>query len=180
MRARRFQNGALRLDQSKLSFELDAAGQPSSAAAYVTREANQLVEEFMLLANTTVATFIASAYPDRALLRCHPEPDERKVKQLETFAAERGLRVDASSSGALHRSLTALRASNPDGYEVAKLLATLPMQLARYFCTGKQDEETWGHYALHVADSAVPGRRRAQARRRGVRRGVQGQKSESL
>ena len=148
MRARRFQNGALRLDQSKLSFELDAAGQPSSAAAYVTREANQLVEEFMLLANTTVATFIASAYPDGALLRCHPEPDERKVKQLETFAAERGLRVDASSSGALHRSLTALRASNPDGYEVAKLLATLPMQLARYFCTGKQDEETWGHYAL--------------------------------
>jgi DIS3-like exonuclease 2 len=151
MRARRFQNGALRLDQSKLSFELDASGQPSSAAAYVTREANQLVEECMLLANTTVATFIASAYPDRALLRCHPEPNERKVKELETFAAERGLGVDASSSGALHRSLTALRAYNPDGYEVAKLLATLPMQLARYFCAGKQDEETWGHYALAFA-----------------------------
>lgn len=36
----------------------------------------------------------------------------------------------------------------PDSYQVAKLLATLPMQLARYFCTGSQDQDTWGHYAL--------------------------------
>jgi DIS3-like exonuclease 2 len=61
MRRRRFADGALRLDQSKLSFELDHEGNPSGARAYVMREANQLVEEFMLLANRTVAKFISEA-----------------------------------------------------------------------------------------------------------------------
>ena len=123
-------------------------GNPLSTAPYITKEANWLVEEFMLLANRTVARFISEAYPDRALLRCHPEPNERKLKDLETFAKEQGIHVDASSSRSLHRSLQRLKATAPDGYEVVKLLATLPMQLAKYFCTGVQDERTWGHYAL--------------------------------
>ena len=138
----------MRLDQAKLSFDMDDDGNPNRAFAYVTREANHLVEEFMLAANRAVATLVAEAYPERALLRCHPEPNERKLAELETFAAANGIAVDASSSSALHRSLQALRTASPDQYEVAKLLATLPMQLARYFCTGKQEEETWGHYAL--------------------------------
>ena len=148
MRRRRFESGAVRLDQAKLSFDMDDDGNPNRAFAYVTREANHLVEEFMLAANRAVATLVAEAYPQRALLRCHPEPNERKLAELETFAAANGIAVDASSSSALHRSLQALRTASPDQYEVAKLLATLPMQLARYFCTGKQEEETWGHYAL--------------------------------
>jgi len=41
----------------------------------------------MLLANMTVAKFIAGAYPARALLRCHPDPNERKLAELEQFAA---------------------------------------------------------------------------------------------
>ena len=94
----------------------------------------------MLLANMTVAKFIGGAYPARALLRCHPDPNERKLAELEQFAAEQGLPIDATSSFTLHESLQALSLTNPDGYEVAKLLATMPMQLARYFCTGVQDE----------------------------------------
>ena len=65
----------------------------------------------MLLANRTVAKFIAEAYPDRALLRCHPEPNERKLKELEAFAQEQGIAIDASSSSALHRSLQSLAGS---------------------------------------------------------------------
>ena len=56
--------------------------------------------------------------------------------------------MDASSAAALHRSLARLRESHRDGYEIVQLLATLPMQLARYFSTGAQDRDTWGHYAL--------------------------------
>lgn len=48
-------------------------------ARAVQREANQLVEEFMLLANMTVAKIVADAFPDRALLRRHPPPDTRKL-----------------------------------------------------------------------------------------------------
>ena len=148
MRARRFASGALRLDQTKVVFDLDEAGMPSGAVAYATREANHLVEEFMLCANRAAAKFIADAYPTRALLRNHPEPNERKMAELERFAKARGIAIDATSSAALHASLQALKAESPDAYEVAQLLATLPMQLAKYFCTGSVDEDKWGHYAL--------------------------------
>ena len=52
----------------------------------VQREANQLVEEFMLLANMSVAKMIADAFPERALLRRHPPPDERKIGDLTQLA----------------------------------------------------------------------------------------------
>jgi len=149
MRRRRFEGGAVRLDQSKVSFEIDPdTGNPRGASAYVIRESNKLVEEWMLLANNTVATFIADAYPDRAMLRCHPEPNERKMGELEQFSREQGIDIDASSSRGLHLSLQRLKEQSTDAYEVAQLMATLPMQLARYFCTGCQDEDSWGHYAL--------------------------------
>ena len=149
MRARRFAGGALRLDQAKLVFRLDdATGSPVSVSPYRTRESNHLVEEFMLLANAAAARLVARAFPERAMLRCHPPPNGRKLAELEHFAGENGLELDASSAAALHRSLSRLREAHRDGYEIAQLLATLPMQLARYFSTGAQDPETWGHYAL--------------------------------
>lgn len=54
----------------------------------VQREANQLVEEFMLLANMSVARMIAGAFPDRAMLRRHPPPNERKIQDLTHLAEE--------------------------------------------------------------------------------------------
>ena len=78
----------------------------------------------MLLANRTVAKFIAEAYPDRALLRCHPEPNERKLKELEAFAQEQGIAIDASSSSALHRSLQSLAGSSLDHSFVHSLSRT--------------------------------------------------------
>lgn len=48
-------------------------------ACYVPREANQLVEEFMLLANMAVAKTVAAAFPDRGLLRRHPPPQQRTL-----------------------------------------------------------------------------------------------------
>ncbi len=56
-------------------------------AVAVQREANQLVEEFMLLANMSIAALIAGAFPDRALLRRHPPPHQRKMEELAATAA---------------------------------------------------------------------------------------------
>ena len=162
MRARRFAGGALRLDQAKLLFRLNpGTGSPVSVFPYQTRESNHLVEEFMLLANAAAARLVSAAFPERAMLRCHPPPNERKLADLEQFAREQGLEVDASSAAALHRSLARLRESHRDGYEIVQLLATLPMQLARYFSTGAQDRDTLGAlrarraevHALHLAHS---------------------------
>lgn len=59
-----------------------------SVSCAVQREANQLVEEFMLLANMSVARMIAGAFPDRAMLRRHPPPNERKIQDLSHLAEE--------------------------------------------------------------------------------------------
>ena len=64
-------------------------GKPAAycdCACAVQREANQLVEEFMLLANMSVAKIVADAFPDRALLRRHPPPDEKKLSAVLDLA----------------------------------------------------------------------------------------------
>ena len=54
--------------------------------AAVQREANKLVEEFMLLANMSVAALIADAFPERSLLRRHPPPNQRKLDEVSSLS----------------------------------------------------------------------------------------------
>eukprot|EP00198_Chlamydomonas_reinhardtii_P003968 XP_001693304.1 3'-5' exoribonuclease [Chlamydomonas reinhardtii] len=193
MRAARFAGGALRLDGVRLFYQLDKDGNPLAAAPYVQQEANQLVEEFMLLANMSVADCIADTFRDRAMLRRHPPPNATKLKVLQEVAAAAGLPVDVSSAASIHNGLNELRRAaagapsaapqqqqheeeggdddravvrsglaeagvlgadlerNRRTVELLVMLATRPMQLAEYFCTGLVDEEAaWRHYALAV------------------------------
>ncbi|GHP01489.1 hypothetical protein PPROV_000024500 [Pycnococcus provasolii] len=145
---------------------------PVGVSRYESREANRLVEDFMLLANRCVATFIAHAYPDRALLRRHAPPEQEKLTAAIGTLVESG-KVDlgvlaslaslpassdvhaVSDRRALSRMLEQLRvgggaAASIDS-ETAGLLTNLltkPMQLAVYFATGAVPEENWSHYAL--------------------------------
>ncbi|OAE33868.1 hypothetical protein AXG93_1921s1150 [Marchantia polymorpha subsp. ruderalis] len=154
-RESRFDGGALKLENSKLVFFLDDDGEPCDSMMYQHQDSNFLVEEFMLLANMTVARVISGAFPERALLRRHPEPSVRKLKEFEDFCNKNGFQLDTSSSGALHLSLESMRESfhdDPVLFNILMLYATKPMQLAKYFCTGelKGKEDDWGHYALAV------------------------------
>eukprot|EP00250_Pteridium_aquilinum_P019126 c24308_g1_i2 orf=246-4160(+) len=148
----RFEAGALRLQNSRLVFDLDEDGIPNNSSLYEHQDSNFLVEEFMLLANMTAAKVIAGAFPDCALLRRHPEPNTRKMKELEEFCNKNGLELNATSSGSLHESLQKLCESNkedPAMCSILMLYATKPMQLAKYFSTGElKNEEDWAHYAL--------------------------------
>ena len=155
LRARRFAEGSLRLNNPKLSFRCDPQGHPLEASVYVQREANELVEEFMLLANRRVATVIAEACPGLAVLRNHPPPDRRKTAEVEALVARMGLpcAFRTSSSGEFQESLRQLALSAaPEVSSAVTLLSTKPMQLAQYFCTGSQafagNEALWRHYAL--------------------------------
>lgn len=152
-RSRRFENGALRLDNLKLAFVIDENGMPCDSMIKEQKDSNFLVEEFMLLANITVAKVISRAFPEYALLRRHPEPSLQKLKDLETFCIKHGFELDISSSGKLHLSLEKLRdqlKNDPALFNILVLYATKPMQLAKYFCTGelKDRESEWAHYAL--------------------------------
>ena len=156
MRKRRFdEDGALRLDNVRLYFELDDEGKAIGYGIYEQKEANRLVEEFMLAANMTAAKLVSEAFPDRALLRRHMPPNGHKLQDLAVNVAKLLLnapKLDVSSAGALQASLAALRASvGPEVAEVVTLLCTKPMQTAQYFCTGnEEDPSMWRHYALAV------------------------------
>jgi DIS3-like exonuclease 2 len=153
LRDGRFEKGALKLNNSKLMFSLDEDGAPYESTMFKTKDSNFVVEEFMLLANMSVARVISDAFPDSALLRRHPEPNMRKLKEFEDFCDKNGFELNASSSGALHISLEKMQERfkhDPAVFNILMLLATKPMQLAKYFCTGelKDKEEEWSHYAL--------------------------------
>lgn len=152
-RESRFGKGALRLDNCKLIFILDEDGKPCDSMLNEQKDSNILVEEFMLLANMTVAKIICRAFPECSLLRKHPEPNLRKLKDLEAFCKKFGFDLDVSSAGALHQSLEKLRNNlkdDPELFNIIVLYATKPMQLATYFCTGELREKKteWAHYAL--------------------------------
>ncbi|XP_065604157.1 DIS3-like exonuclease 2 isoform X2 [Cyrtonyx montezumae] len=155
LRTQRFIDGALRLDQLKLSFTLDQeSGMPQGCYIYQYRDSNKLVEEFMLLANMAVAHRIYRSFPEQALLRRHPPPQNKLLNDLMEFCHQVGLEIDFSSAGSLHKSLN--ETFGADKYsearkEVLTNMFSRPMQMALYFCTGiLKDEILFRHYALNV------------------------------
>nr|XP_033814118.1 DIS3-like exonuclease 2 [Geotrypetes seraphini] len=155
LRKQRFDDGALRLDQLKLTFALDKeSGMPQGCYIYQYRDSNKLVEEFMLLANMAVAHKIYRSFQGQALLRRHPPPQTKMLEDLMAFCVQMGLNIDFRSAGALHKSLN--EAIGTDEYasarkEVMTNMCSRPMQMALYFCTGiLNDESQFRHYALNV------------------------------
>jgi protein SSD1 len=82
MRERRFANGALSINSIRLSFKLNDLGEPCGISIYEQKDANRLIEEFMLCANMSVAQKISSHFPSEALLRQHAPPHERTLVSL--------------------------------------------------------------------------------------------------
>ncbi|KAG6442299.1 hypothetical protein O3G_MSEX002185 [Manduca sexta] len=154
LRKNRFESGALRIDQPKISFRLNpSSGLPESFNIYVSQRSHQLIEEFMLLANMTVANRIHDDHPDIAFLRCHPPPSSYMMRQLAKSLEPMGINLDISSAGDLYRSL--LPYVGPENTDVGKamvlnMLCAKPMTRAKYFCAGACDEDGFQHYALNV------------------------------
>ncbi|GMH00270.1 hypothetical protein Nepgr_002109 [Nepenthes gracilis] len=155
LKEKRFNDGALLLESSKISFLLDDYGIPYDSMLSERKDSNFLVEEFMLLANRTAAEIISRTFPYGALLRRHPEPNMRKLREFEVFCSKHGLELDASSSGSFQRSLDNIREKLKDDmvlYDILISYASRPLQVAKYFCSGdiKVSENDWSHYALAV------------------------------
>ncbi|RVE41812.1 hypothetical protein evm_013534 [Chilo suppressalis] len=150
-RKKRFDGGALRIDQPKVSFQLNANnGLPESFWLYENKESHQLIEEFMLLANMTVAKRIHDDHPNLAFLRCHPPPSGFMLKQLVKSLQPMGINLDISSAGDLHSSLMQYITSEDRGRAmVLNMLCAKPMARAKYFCAHGYDDD-FHHYALNV------------------------------
>jgi protein SSD1 len=148
MRARRFENGAVRIDNVKLAFKLDEDRLPTDAVVYAQKESHRLIEEFMLLANMTVAQHIAAGLPDLALLRRHEKPMERRLAGFERRAKQMGVEIDTSSGGAIYKSLQAIE--DETTRKTLEALITKSMLRAKYFCTGMVDIAKYAHFALNA------------------------------
>jgi protein SSD1 len=148
LRAKRLQDGALTLSSSRLSFTLDEKGLPTDCGQGDRNNANDLVEEFMLLTNTAIAQRIAVHLPEQALLRRHDSPIERRLNTFSERAKRLGVEVDTSTSGAVMKSFEAI--TNPTVRMVLELLSFKATQRAKYFCAGMLDIAKYGHYSLSV------------------------------
>ncbi|KAI7906919.1 uncharacterized protein BX663DRAFT_426539 [Cokeromyces recurvatus] len=148
MRQRRFANGALSMNSIRLSFELNELGEPCNVSIYEQKDANRLIEEFMLCANMSVAQKISKHYPNEALLRQHSPPHEKTLNEFIKIAESWGYSFDGSSAGSLQKSFDAI--DSEDIKTVLRLIAIKPMQRAKYFCTGAYDISEYRHYALNV------------------------------
>jgi protein SSD1 len=148
MRARRFQNGTLNLDSLRLSFKLDDNGLPTDCWQYTSTDANELIQEFMLLTNIAVAQHVAVHLPEQALLRRHDTPIDRRLNTFVERAARLGYEMDVSSAGALMKSFDAI--ADPTARRLLELLSFKATHRAKYFCAGMLDIAKYQHYALNV------------------------------
>ncbi len=149
LRDKRFENGALDFDRVEVRFEIDETGKPISVFFKESKEANKLIEEFMLLANRTVAEKIGrvvkGAKPKTLPYRIHDLPDPDKLEQLSQFIAKFGYKIRTTGSKkGVANSINKLL-EDVKGKKEANLIETVSirsMQKARY------SVHNIGHYGL--------------------------------
>ena len=150
LKAARSAAGALSLASPEVRFVLDSeTSDPTDVGMYQHKEANSMVEEFMLLANISVAKETTRAFPQYAMLRRHPQPTPGAFDGLNDSLRQHGCALDASSSLALCASLDACdKPGDPYFNKLVRILATRSMQQARYFCSGTVTQADYLHYGL--------------------------------
>ncbi len=149
LRERRFQGGAVKFDREELHFDVDEKGKPTRCFFKKSTLATQLIEEFMLLANRTVAESVgrvpkgtkAKTLP----YRVHDQPDPQKLESLRVALAPLGYKVKTSGTrGAISRGLNKLM-DEAQGQREQKLVETLAL---RAMMKAKYSTHNIGHYGL--------------------------------
>ncbi|KAI5120011.1 hypothetical protein M0805_008472 [Coniferiporia weirii] len=152
LRAGRMAAGALNLASPEVKIHLDSAesSDPIDVEQKELRETNSLVEEFMLLANISVASKIQETFPQTAVLRRHLPPPRTNFEKLQDILKKRkGMVLDVSSSGALAASLDkCIDPGEPAFNTLVRIMATRCMLSAEYFCSGSVGRDAFGHYGL--------------------------------
>ena len=156
LRERRFQNGAVKFDREELHFDIDEDGKPTRCFFKKSTLATQLIEEFMLLANRTVAEYIGNIKAQTSspksqtkaktfVYRVHDQPDPQKLETLRVALAPFGYKVKTSGTrGAISRGLNKLM-TEAEGRREQKLVETLTL---RAMMKAKYSTHNIGHYGL--------------------------------
>ena len=149
LRERRFEDGSVKFDREEMRFEIDEKGVPVRCYFKKSREANKLIEEFMLLANRTVAESIGKVKRGHVAktlpYRIHDAPDPQKLAELKDFVAKLGYKMKSTSTkGASARAMNKLLddCMGQKNQKVVELVALRAMMKAKY------SVHNIGHYGL--------------------------------
>ena len=148
LRAKRFADGALSFDRVEVRFDIDEKGHPVSVFFKESKDANQLVEEFMLLANRTVAEFIGKVKggnPKTFVYRVHDEPDPERMENLQNFVAKFGYKLKATGDPVEMAKSMNKMLSEVKGKKEQELIETISIRSMQKAC---YTTENIGHYGL--------------------------------
>ena len=149
LRKRRFDNGSINFDRHEVKFDIDESGKPIGVYFKVSKEANKLIEEFMLLANRTVAEFIGKPKdgkkPKAFVYRVHDLPDPDKMASFAAFITRFGYKIKTEGSKAdLSKGINSLLA-NVQGKPEENLVETIAI---RAMAKAVYTTVNIGHYGL--------------------------------
>jgi ribonuclease R len=139
LRKARFNNGAVKFDREELHFDIDEKGRPTRAYFKMSKDANKLIEEFMLLANRTVAEDIGRVKKGKKAktlpYRIHDNPDPLKLETLREFVTKFGYKLKTEGTkGEVARSLNQLmdKSSESPNQKLIQTIALRAMMKAKY------------------------------------------------
>ncbi len=149
LRADRYTDGSVEFDRAEVRFEIDEKGHPVSVFFKESKDANKLIEEFMLLANKTVATFVGRPEgkhkPKAFVYRVHDMPDPGKLSDLSKIARNFGFKVkESGSSREVNKSINRMLA-DVKGRGEENFLSTLAI---RSMAKAVYTTQNIGHYGL--------------------------------
>jgi ribonuclease R len=142
-RRNRMNDGAISFDKVEVKFNLDQEGEPEGVYFKISKDANHLIEEFMLLANKKVAEYIGKQ-KKTFVYRIHDEPNEDKLIAMQTVIAKFGYKIDFRNKGDISKSLNNLLA-DVVGKKEQNLIDTLTI---RSMSKAKYSTDNIGHYGL--------------------------------
>ena len=155
LRKRRFTDGSVDFDRQETRFDIDEEGHPTGVYFKVAKDANKLIEEFMLLANRTVAESIGkvktskqkikSGSPKVFVYRIHDQPDQNKLINLSEFVIKFGLKLKPTGSNAqVSQSLNKMLhdAKQTKAKNLIEMVTLKAMMKAKY------STDNIGHYGL--------------------------------
>ncbi len=145
MRSKRMQSGAISFDKIEVRFHLNEAKEPESVYFKESKDANKLIEEFMLLANKKVAEFIGKQKPEKTFIyRVHDEPNEDKLIALNGIISRFGHKLNFKDKKSVSESLNKLLV-DVKGQKEQNLVDTLAI---RSMSKAIYTTENIGHYGL--------------------------------
>jgi ribonuclease R len=147
LKEQRFKSGAIAFDRVEVKFHLDEKGKPLGVYFKESKEANHLVEEFMLLANRKVAEFIGASKkqkPKTFVYRIHDRPDPDKLESFNNFIHKFGYGIDMNSPNNISQSMNKLL-ENVKGKHEENVISTLAV---RAMSKAVYSTRNIGHYGL--------------------------------